>query len=1220
MRVTLSNMQELLRERILVIDGGMGTMVQRHTLTEEDFRGERFADHASPLRGNIDLLALTQPAIIRNIHTEYLKAGADIILTSTFTANSVSQADYGTENLAYEINVAAARLARKAVEESGACPGFVAGSLGPLNKALSLSPVAGDASERSLTFDEAEAAYAEQVRGLLDGGADLLLLETIFDTLNAKSALAAIARVFESQGTRHPVMVSGTIADLSGRTLSGQSVVAFWISVAHAPELLSVGLNCALGSAQMRPYIQELAQVSTAATSLYPNAGLPNEFGGYDETPAFMAEQLGAYAQAGWLNLAGGCCGTTPDHIRAIGAAVRQHKPRKPPKVTRTLRLAGLEPLVFRPDLNFVNIGERTNVSGSRKFARLIRQDKYEEALSVARQQVEDGAQMIDVNMDDAMLDGERAMTRFVNLVASEPEVARVPVVIDSSRWSVIQAGLRCAQGKSIVNSLSLKEGEAAFRAQAEEARRFGAAVIVMAFDEEGQAATLQRRIEICQRAWRILTEKVGFPAEDIIFDPNVFAVATGIKEHNRYGIDFIEAVRWIKQHLPLARVSGGISNVSFSFRGNNVVREGMHTAFLYHATRAGLDMGIVNAGQIEVYEAIDKALLQAIEDVLFDRDAEATNRLITQAEGMRHCRSGARQAQRSAWRDTTVEERLHYALLKGVTEHIVQDVEEARLQYPNPLAIIEGPLMDGMEVVGDLFGEGKMFLPQVVKSARVMKKAVAQLMPHIMAAQKGRPMAPAKRKVLMATVKGDVHDIGKNIVGIVLQCNGYEVIDLGVMVPAPEILANAREHHVDAIGLSGLITPSLDEMVHVAREMQRQRFTLPLLIGGATTSALHTAVKVAPGYEGPVVHVLDASRSVAVASNLFSKSQRSSYVEEVRAKQAVVRRRHAGRQRRATFLSLAEARQNAFVAAGPANIVRPRHLGVHTFRNYPLKELCEFIDWTPFFATWEMKGKMPGILDHPVRGPAARRLLDDANELLTQVLSSGQIQAHGVVGLWSARRQGDDIELYDGQNHLATLHTLRQQAKKTRGRPNRALADFVDSQRQDFAGAFAVGVHTGSLVEEFERDLDDYNAIMVRALADRLAEAFAERLHRHVRTYLWGYAPKESLTAEEIIRERYRGIRPAPGYPACPDHTEKRTLWNLMNIEQTAAIRLTESLAMHPAASVCGIYLAHPEASYFDVGLLGQDQVADYAARKGIAMRDMERWLGPRLNYIPSP
>ena len=1194
----------------------MGTAIQAFSLGEEDFRSTRFADHPLALQGNLDLLSITQPETIYAVHESFLKVRAEIISTNTFTATSISQEDYGTESLAYEINVSAARIASRATAKYG---GLVAGSMGPLNKALSLSPVAGDASERSMTFDEAAAAYAEQVRGLIDGGVDMLLLETVFDTLNAKSALYAISQVSRERKVEIPLVISGTIADMSGRTLSGQNVEAFWISIAHAPALLSVGINCGLGSADMRPFLQEFSRVAPLPVCCYPNAGLPNEFGGYDETPHFMAAQVESYAAEGWLNVAGGCCGTTPEHIEAIVEAVRRHKPRKCPQPRSTLCLSGLEPLIFRDDLNFVNIGERTNVSGSRRFARLIRQEKFDEALSVARQQVEDGAQMIDVNMDDAMLEGEQAMVRFLNLVASEPEISRVPIVVDSSKWSILRAGLRCIQGKGVLNSISLKEGEDIFRAQAEEAHRLGAAVIVMAFDEKGQADTFQRRIEICQRAWNILTQEVGFAPVDIIFDPNIFAVATGIEAHNSYAVDFIETTRWIKKNLVGARVSGGVSNLSFSFRGNNVVREAMHTAFLFHACKAGMDMGIVNAGQIEVYEEIGAPLLKAIEDVLFDRGEGATDRLITLAEAMRQKPSERKATARTVWREQPVEGRLRHALLKGVTEFIEEDVEEARNKYPTPLSVIEGPLMDGMEVVGNLFGEGKMFLPQVVKSARVMKGAVAYLMPFILAEQKNQEITLAKKRILLATVKGDVHDIGKNIVGVVLQCNGYEVTDLGVMVPCKKILDKAIEHKVDIIGLSGLITPSLDEMVHVAKEMERRNFTLPLMIGGATTSQLHTAVKVTPQYDGPVLHVLDASKSVSVVGNLFSPTQRSRFLASERALQEALKDRHANLRRRTVYLSLNAARENAHRPEGDAQIVKPRKLGVQTFRSYSVRELREYIDWTPFFTTWELRGKAPKIFDHPNKGPEARRLYADANRMLDSLQIDGRIHAHGVIGLWRARRHGDDVRVYDNEGqHLSTLHTLRQQATKTRGRPNRALADYIATDTQDYIGAFAVGVDVGTLVEEYRSDLDDYNAIMVSALADRLAEAFAERLHERVRKELWGYASDEALSGADLIRERYRGIRPAPGYAACPDHTEKLTLWKLMSVEQNTGISLTESLAMVPVASVCGVYFAHPQAAYFDVGLLGADQIEDYARRKGYSPREMERWLSVRLNYDP--
>ena len=1231
MAALLHTLQELLTQRILVLDGAMGTMIQAYALDEDGFRGTRFADHSHELKGNSDLLSLTQPDIVRAIHRTYLEAGADIIETNTFTANAPSQADYGTEAFVYEMNRAAAQLARQAAGEitrqNPDQPRFVAGALGPTNKSLSLSPDVNDPGFRAMGFDEMAAAYGEQARGLIDGGADILLVETIFDTLNAKSALYSIIEIFRERGISMPVMISGTIVDLSGRTLSGQTPEAFWHSVSHMPHLLSVGLNCALGSAMMRPFLEELAQVAPVPISLYPNAGLPNEFGGYDETPDFMAEQAAEYARAGWLNLIGGCCGTTPDHTRAFAEVAAQYPPRQAPEARTTLRLSGLEPLVFRPDLNFVNIGERTNVTGSRKFARLIREENYEEALSVARQQVDNGAQMIDVNMDEGLLDSEAAMVTFLNLIASEPDIARVPIVIDSSKWSVIEAGLKCVQGKAIVNSISLKEGEGAFIEQARKARQYGAAVIVMAFDEDGQADTLERRIGICHRAYRVLTQEVGFPPEDIIFDPNIFPVATGIAAHNTYALDFIETTRWIKHNLPGARISGGVSNISFSFRGNNTVREAMHTAFLYHAIQAGMDMGIVNAGQIEVYEEIDPPLLERIEDVLFNRRPDATERLVEWAESIQHD-PAARETKQDAWRAEPVEERLKHALVKGIVDHIVEDTEEARLAYSSPLAVIEGPLMDGMNVVGDLFGAGKMFLPQVVKSARVMKKAVAHLEPFIDAETRHEENeTTAKTKILMATVKGDVHDIGKNIVGVVLQCNGYDVIDLGVMVPAAKILDEARAHDVDMIGLSGLITPSLDEMVHVAGEMQREGFTRPLLIGGATTSKVHTAVKIAPAYTGPVIHVLDASRSVTVASKLVSEDLRGGFVENVAAEYEQVRAGHEGRNRRKVYLSLGEARQNRFSSDWQqASITKPRRLGVEILRDEPLNDIRRYIDWTPFFITWELKGKYPQIFDKPGIGEEARRLYDDANRTLDRIIAEKRLSAHGVVGLWPANSIGDDLELYTDETRRevrAVLHTLRQQARKTPGRPNRALADFVapkETGLADYVGAFAVtaGLGVESLVAEFERDHDDYHAILVKALADRLAEAFAELLHERLRCDRWGYAPDEHLTNDELIAEKYRGIRPAPGYPACPDHTEKRTIWDLLNAEQATGIALTETLAMHPAASVCGIYLAHPEAAYFDAGHFAKDQIVDYAARKGMPVDEVERWLGPRLNYEP--
>ncbi len=1217
-----------LDRRILVIDGAMGTMIQRHTLAEDDYRGTRFAMHGGALKGNNDLLSLTQPDLIRSIHAEYLAAGADIVETNTFSATRIAQADYGTSDLAYELNVASARLAREAVDAAmQSDPSrrrFVAGAIGPLNRTLSISPDVNDPGFRAVTYEEVAKAYAEQIRGLVDGGADILLIETIFDTLNAKAAIFAIDRAYRETGVRLPVMISGTITDASGRTLSGQVVEAFWISVAHAPELVSVGFNCALGSAQMRPYIEELSAIAPVRTSLYPNAGLPNAFGGYDESPAFMAAQVDEYAREGFLNVVGGCCGTTPDHIRAIAEAASRHAPRVVPAPDRRLRLSGLEPLVFRDDLNFVNIGERTNVTGSRKFARLILDGRYDEALAVARQQVEAGAQMIDVNMDEGLLDAEAAMVRFLNLAMSEPDIARVPVVLDSSRWSVIEAGLRCLQGKPVVNSISLKEGEAAFREQAAKARAYGAAVIVMAFDEEGQAETFERRIAICRRAYAILTGEVGFPPEDVIFDPNIYAVATGIEEHRRYAIDYIETVRWIKANLPHARISGGVSNLSFSFRGNDRVREAMHTAFLYHAIRAGMDMGIVNAGQIEVYESIDPELLEAVEDVLFDRRPDATERLVDLA-GRFAGGAQAAEAEDPAWRRAPVRERLAHALVQGIVDHIETDAEEARLEAGHPLDVIEGPLMDGMGIVGDLFAQGKMFLPQVVKSARVMKRAVAHLVPYIEAEKAARQDVSDRPRILVATVKGDVHDIGKNIVGVVLGCNNYEVIDLGVMVPTDRILDEAERHRVDIVGLSGLITPSLDEMVHVAREMERRGFTIPLLIGGATTSKVHTAVRIAPAYSGPVVHVLDASRAVGVASSLLSREQGTSFADATAAEYATVRDDHERRTRATEILPLAEARANALTTDWAETVPpRPAHPGRRIVTDVSVETLRPYIDWTPFFQAWELRGKYPAILDDPSRGVEARRLMADAGAMLDRFVREDTLRPAGVLGLWPANSRGDDIVVWTGEDRRevrAVLHTLRQQTRKATGHANRALADFVAPEGvEDWVGAFAVTAGTGldGLVAEFEAAHDDYSAILAKALADRLAEAFAEYLHERVRREWWGYAPSEHLSNEDLVAERYRGIRPAPGYPAQPDHTEKPLLWDLLDAEAATGIRLTESLAMWPASSVCGIYFSHPAADYFNVGVLGRDQVEDYARRKGMRTEDAERWLSPRLGYEP--
>ncbi len=1216
---------ELLDSRILVMDGAMGTMIQGHRLAEEDFRGERFRNHPCDLKGNNDLLCLTQPQLIRSIHAGYLEAGADILKTNSFNSTAISMSDYRMEDLAYELNVTAARLAREAADAFEAKTPqrlrFVAGVLGPTNRTASISPKVSDPGFRNVSVDDLAAAYADAVRGLLDGGADLLLVETVFDTLNCKAALFAIESLFEERGMRVPLMVSGTITDASGRTLSGQTTEAFWNSVAHARPI-SVGLNCALGAKELRPHVEDLSRVADTRVSTHPNAGLPNEFGEYDDTPEYMADLIGEFARSGFVNIVGGCCGTTPAHIRAIADAVREVPPRQIPEIPPRGRLSGLEPLNIGPETGFVNVGERTNVAGSARFAKLIREGKYEEALEIARQQVASGAQMIDVNMDEAMLDSRREMTTFLRLIAAEPDICRVPVVIDSSKWEVIEAGLKCVQGKGVVNSLSLKEGEEAFLRQARQVRRYGAAAIVMAFDERGQAETAERKLEICARAYDILTRKAGFPPQDIIFDPNVFAVATGIEEHNGYALAFIGAVRRIKRELPGALVSGGVSNVSFSFRGNNAVREAMHSAFLYHAIQAGMDMGIVNAGQLPVYEEIPKDLLERIEDVLLNRRPDATERLLEAAEGVKG--KAKSRAEDLSWRERPVRERLAHALVKGITEHIVEDTEEARLQAERPIQVIEGPLMDGMNIVGELFGSGKMFLPQVVKSARVMKMAVAHLVPFIEADRVGGEAGP-NGKVLLATVKGDVHDIGKNIVGVVLQCNNYEVIDMGVLVPCARILQKAREEKVDVIGLSGLITPSLDEMVHVAREMEREGFTVPLLIGGATTSQVHTAVKIETNYSGPTVYVVDASRSVGVMGSLMSDDLRRKFVERVRAEYAGVRARHEGKRARAQMLSYAEAKKNKVAIDWSKEAVPgPSFLGIKVFDDYPLDELRGRIDWTPFFATWELSGTFPRILSDETVGAAASSLYEDAQALLNRIIEGKLLRARGVIGLFPANAAGDDVEIYSDESRAevrAVARFLRQQMVKAPGHPNLCLADFVapkESGVADYVGAFAVttGIGADALVRSFERAHDDYSAIMVKALADRLAEAFAERLHERVRKEFWGYAPEEGLDNEALIREAYRGIRPAPGYPACPDHTEKETLFALLDARRNASMELTESFAMLPAASVSGYYLAHPEARYFGVGRIERDQVADYARRKGMDPRAAERWLSPVLNY----
>ncbi len=1242
-----AQLARLLQERVVIIDGAMGTMIQTFKLEEAAFRGERFKDWPRDLKGNNDLLNLTRPEVIESIHRQYLEAGADIIETNTFNSQTISLADYGMESLAYELNVAAAQVARRAADGVMAAePGrvcFVAGAMGPTTRTSSISTDVNSSAARGTTYDALVAAYYEQAQGLLDGGVDVLLVETIFDTLNAKAAFFAIQKLFAERGIdpvpyrpegltgqpangrpQVPIMASVTfIQKGSNRGVTGQTVEAFWNSISHVP-LLSVGMNCALGPVEMRPLIEELAALAPIPVSCYPNAGLPNPLlpTGFPETPETLAPQLAEWVANGWLNIVGGCCGTTAPHIARISAAVKGLARRVPPVVEPFTRLSGLDAVTIRPDANFVNVGERTNVTGSPKFAKLILGGNYEEALAIARQQVENGAQIIDVNMDEGMLDSEQAMTHFLNLIASEPDIARVPIMIDSSKWSVIEAGLKCIQGKGVVNSISLKEGEEKFRQQAALVRRYGAAVVVMAFDEKGQADNLARRIEICQRAYDILVREVGFPPQDIIFDPNILTVATGMEEHNNYAVDFIAATRWIKENLPFAKVSGGVSNISFSFRGNNAVREAMHSAFLYHAVKAGLDMGIVNAGMLEVYEEIPKDLLELVEDVLLNRRSDATERLIKFAESVKQ--KGKVAVVEDAWRQGTVEERLSHALVKGIVEFIDQDTEEARQKYARPLLVIEGPLMEGMNIVGDLFGSGKMFLPQVVKSARVMKKSVAYLLPFMEEEKRKSGGGRAQGKILMATVKGDVHDIGKNIVGVVLGCNNYEVIDLGVMVSAEKILTTAREIKADAIGLSGLITPSLDEMAHVAREMERQGFSVPLLIGGATTSRAHTAVKIAQSYSHPVVHVLDASRAVGVVGQLLNPDLQPAFVQANRTEQQRLRTEHAAQKDGKPLLSLARARERRTPIVWRAeDLPHPTFTGVRVLDPFPLAELVPFIDWSPFFHTWELRGRYPDILSDP----KAAELFADAQKLLTRIVAENLLTARAVYGFFPANSVGDDIELYTDETRtkvLTTFHTLRQQMDKPTGQFNHALADFIAPKSTglpDYLGAFAVtsGHGTDELARHFEKDHDDYNSIMTKALADRLAEAFAECLHARVRRE-WGYGQEENLSIEDIIRERYRGIRPAAGYPASPDHTEKGLLWELLDAENRTGIKLTESFAMWPASSVSGLYFAHPEAKYFGVGKIDRDQVAEYHLRKNMDLATVERWLGPNLNYDPAP
>jgi 5-methyltetrahydrofolate--homocysteine methyltransferase len=1244
---------EQLRHRILVLDGAMGSLIQEYKLSDADYRGERFKDFPHEVKGNNDLLSLTRPDVIKEIHGKYFAAGADIAETNTFSGTSIAMADYHMEELVYELNFESAKIAREVADEftaqNPAKPRYVAGSIGPTNRTLSLSPDVNDPGFRAVTFDELVDAYTEQVRGLVDGGADLLLVETVFDTLNAKAALFAIDQYFKANPSKPylPVMVSGTITDASGRTLSGQTTEAFLTSISHMP-LLSVGLNCALGADLMRPYIKTLNDKSPFLVSAHPNAGLPNEMGEYDESPEQMAAVIEDFLQHGFVNIIGGCCGTTPAHIQAIAEIAAKYKPHVIPADSQNQKLSGLEPLEITELTNFVNIGERCNVTGSKKFARLIREENFEEAIAVAREQVDGGAQILDINMDEGMIDGVKMMPQFLNLLMAEPDIARLPIMIDSSKWEVIEAGLKCVQGKSVVNSISLKEGEERFIELANKVKQYGASVVIMAFDEDGQADSYERRIEICTRAYRILVDVVKFPAQDIIFDPNILTVATGIDEHNNYANDFIKATKWIKANLPHAKVSGGVSNISFSFRGNEPVREAMHTIFLYHAIKAGMDMGIVNASQLGVYDQIEPALRDLCEDVLLNRNAEATEKLVHFAETVKSV--GKEAVVDDAWRQLPVSKRLEHALIRGLTEFIDEDVEEARQLVERPIQVIEGPLMDGMNVVGDLFGEGKMFLPQVVKSARVMKKAVAYLLPYIEAEKQGGESSSAG-KILMATVKGDVHDIGKNIVGVVLACNNYEVIDIGVMVSCEKILAAAKEHQVDIIGLSGLITPSLDEMVYVAKEMERLGFTMPLLIGGATTSRIHTAVKIDPHYSGPVIHVLDASRSVPVAGRLLQSELTAQEIfSDIKKEYAELRVSHAARQQEKNYLSIEQARKK------PSGIDwtgfkanQPSFLGVKYFQDYSLAEIAKYIDWTPFFSTWQLSGKYPRIFDNETVGVEARKLFNDAQALLQEIIDQKLLTAKAALGFFPANALGDDIILHDFEEKVqevpcekhgvhahtsytvqrkdetsdskAWLHHLRQQGQKSASLPNRCLSDFVaplSTGETDYVGAFAVttGIGIEALLAKYEAEHDDYNSIMVKALADRLAEAFAELMHAQVRREYWGYAADEVMSNEELIMEKYQGIRPAPGYPACPDHTEKKRLFELLDAEKQIGIQLTESYAMYPASAVSGFYFGHPESTYFGLGKIAKDQVVDYAARKGMALEEIERWLSPVLTY----
>lgn len=1220
---TKQYLEQAIQRRILILDGGMGTMIQGYRLQEKDYRGDRFKDFPHDLKGNNDLLSITQPHIIREIHTAYLNTGADFIETNTFNSTAISLADYGMADLAYEFNLAGARLAREAAanvtRKTPDKPRFVIGILGPTNRTASLSPDVNDPGYRNVTFDELVKAYTDSVRGLVDGGSDLLMIETIFDTLNCKAAIFAVEKYFSDHQIRLPLMISGTITDASGRTLSGQTTAAFWNSVKHAKPFC-IGLNCALGAAALRPYIQELSKISDTYVSIHANAGLPNAFGEYDETPTETSKIAKDFAEHGFINIVGGCCGTTPAHIKAIASAVDKVKPRSIPKIPKACRLSGLEPLTIDDNSLFVNVGERTNVTGSIKFAELIRNEDYNTALQVARDQVLNGAQIIDINMDEGMLDAEAAMVKFLNLIASEPDIAAVPIMIDSSKWSVIEAGLKCIQGRGIINSISLKDGEAAFLEKARLARRYGAAVVVMAFDEQGQADTEARKVEICSRSYQLLVNEVEFPPEDIIFDPNIFAVATGIEEHNNYAMDFINATRRIKNELPYALVSGGVSNVSFAFRGNNPVREAIHAAFLYHAIRAGMDMGIVNAGSLAIYEDIPKDLLERVEDVILNRRPDATDRLLEVANTVKGQTKS--KTEDLSWREKSVTQRLSYALVNGLNNFIVEDTEEARITLKSPLAVIEGPLMDGMNVVGDLFGAGKMFLPQVVKSARVMKQAVAHLTPFLEADKTAEQKA--KGKILMATVKGDVHDIGKNIVGVVLRCNNYEVIDLGVMVHCDKILETARKENIDIIGLSGLITPSLEEMTYVAREMERQNFTIPLLIGGATTSRAHTALKIEPHYSGPTIHVVDASRAVGVATQLLSETAKDEFIKTTREDYVKLRHRHMSKKSENEFVTIEEARQNkVLINWSEYKPPRPKFLGVQHVENYPLQELIPYIDWSPFFQTWELAGRYPNILEDEVVGETAKALFSDAQEMLNKIISEKWIYANGVIGFFPANSIGDDIVIYTDETRkkvLMKFHMLRQQSKKAQNKANFCLADFVapkESGIQDYIGCFAVtsGIGLDEKVQKLEKENDEYNSILLKALADRLAEAFAEHMHLRVRKEFWGYVPTENLNNEELIAEKYVGIRPAPGYPACPDHTEKPALFSLLNATEYTKMILTENFAMLPASSVSGFYFSHPQSQYFGIGKINEDQVIDYAKRKHMDLAVVKRWLAPLLN-----